>query len=782
MGAVFVAEDRELRRQVALKVLSDRMALDPQHQQRFQREARALAALSHPNIVTIYSVEHEDELHFLTMEMVEGKPLDQVIPAEGLELEELLHAAVCLAEALSAAHAQGVMHRDLKPANVMVGDAGEIKVLDFGLAKLRQEHGGLDISVAAGTLTQTGVVMGTVPYMSPEQVEGKPADHRTDIFSLGIILYEMATGERPFQGDTAPALMSSILKDEPASVTRLRPRLPARLAQIIDRCLEKDPAQRYPDADAMARELSALQGAVAQHPTLVSSLSTLSALLPRTRRWRLAAIASAVGILALIAVALNYETLEQRWQAPAEAPEISSLAVLPFTNLSGDEEQDYLAAGMTEILITELSKIEDLKVISSNSSGRFQETDQPLAEIAKELSVEAVVEGSLLRSGDQVRVTAQLVHAESDFQLWADSFERSLQDILVLQGELAQAIAHQVRVSLTPQTLARLEGFGAVSPKAVELYLKGLNSGIWGRIELFQQAIAEEPEFAQAHAALANAYAGHGWIGWPYSPEDAYGPAREAAARALQIDPNLAEGHIAQGLVAIHFDWDWEAAERSFRRAVELDPGNVYALIGVSSYLAAMGRVDEAVSMAERARELDPLSVWSNVQLCQMLYFARQFDRGLDQLHQRWEAQNGMVHHMRWQLLNATGDLEAAAGARLIYEAQSGSPEPVVEIWRKAFTEDGATGFWRAFIKGHEMTPKELYWAVDVAKAHVQIGQLDEALAALETAFERRRSKMAYLGVDPMWDPLRSDPRFQDLLIRMKLPQAREPGIAALLD
>ncbi len=773
MGEVYVAEDRELQRRVALKLLGDWIVPDATHLQRFRREARVLAALNHPNIVTIYSVEHEGCLHFLTMELVEGRSLDRIVPEQGLAIERFFDLAVPLARALAAAHEHGVTHRDLKPANVMLSDAGEIKVLDFGLAKLRRGGGAPDErTLPSASLTRTGVVMGTVPYMSPEQVQGEPLDPRSDIFSLGVMLYEMATGARPFRGDSSAALISAILKDQPPSISGLGRRLPPRLAQIIERCLDKEPERRYPHGGTLALELAALAEAVEHHPRITGGLARLSALIPRTRISKLVAVATGLVVLLLGAVGLDFGALRQ-WQAGS--PEIASLAVLPLDNLTGDDEQEYLADGMTEVLITELSKIGALKVISRTSVMRFKDSDRPLAEVASELGVDAVVEGSVQRDEDRVGITARLIHAASEEPLWAERFERDLRDLLALQGEVARAIALQVEVTLTPEEQARLASAETVDPRAWEAYLRGRNE--WNRfsfreaVEAFQEATALDPDFALAHAGLAKARQMQGVTG-QHPPKAAYPLAKAAVARALELDDDLAEAHAVLGWTAFHFDWDWQAAEREFDRALELNPGSVDALTGSSYYLAAMGQFEDAVAASERARRLDPLSPLRPIVFSDILYYARQNDRALFELVERFDESFGPTYWIYDRLLQASGDPEAAAWAALRGARLNPWAQARVGALEEALTTSGPLGFWREMLEFQLSWPQEAILAIPVAESYVRLGEIESAFEWLDRAFERRDS-LALLGVDPIWDPLRDDPRFNELLIRLRLPQAR---------
>jgi serine/threonine-protein kinase len=774
MGEVYVAEDRELRRKVALKVLTGWITSDAEQLRRFQREARLLAALDHSSIVTIYSVEHEDDLHFLTMELVEGTNLDEIVPEEGLKIGRFFDIALPLAKALAAAHEQGVVHRDLKPSNVMLGDDGKVKMLDFGLAKLGQgEATSEETGYPTASLTQTGVVMGTVPYMSPEQVEGKTVDHRSDIFSLGIIFYEMATGSRPFSGDSSAALMSSILKEKPPSISSLRRELPPRLEQIVERCLEKDPEHRYQAAALLVEDLAALQEAVEHHPTLARGLGKLSALLPKARASRLTLTAAALMALVAIIPGLDFEAFERRLAGRSSVPQIASLAVLPLVNLSGSEDQEYLADGTTEALITELSKIGEIKVISRTSVMRFKGSSKPLDEIASKLGVDVIVEGSVRRSEDRIGVTAKLIHAATGEPLWAESFERGLRDLLALQSEVARAIAQQINVTLTPEEQARLSSADRVAPRATEAYFRGLHH--WNRFsfreaaEAFQAAIELDPGFARAYAGLARARQMQGISFGHHPPKKAFALAKAAAARALELDNDLAEAHAVQGWTALHFDWDWETTEREFSRALELNPGHANAHSGLSFYLAVMRRFDEALAAAERARELDPLSPMATVMLCSVHYYARDYERATFELGERWDSDFFPHYWMSSRLASAKGDADGAAWSAFRGGQILRIPQPLLDDLEEALTTEGPAGYWRETLKLHLSDPAEVIPAKLVAEAHARLGETDKALDWLDRAYERRDS-LADLGIDPIWDPLRDDPRFNDLLLRLKLP------------
>ncbi len=747
MGVVYLAEDRKLKRRVALKALPPALAQDPGCLQRFQREAEALAVLDHPGIVTVFSIESAPlpdadstsdttMFHFLTMQLIEGRSLVDLIPPDGFAVDEFFGIAIQLADALAAAHDKGVIHRDLKPSNIMVTANGQVKVLDFGLAKLRWDATIADSSeLPTEALTQAGNVVGTVPYMSPEQVQGRDLDLRSDIFSLGAVLYEMALGQRPFSGESPADLMSAILRDTPTSIDTLRTDLPHHLARIVRHCLERDPRNRFQTARDVCNELQDLRAELGSTDT--------------------------AGSLA-------------RSVAKRQA-EIRSLAVLPLVNLSGESDQEYFADGMTEALITDLARIGGLKVISRTSVMLYKDARKPLREIARELDVAAIIEGSVLRIGDSVRISAQLIDAQTDEHLWAESYDRHVRDILTLMSEVARNVADEVCVQLTSQERSLLAGRRQVDPEAHELFLKGrfhlgrlTREGVEQAADLMQRAIDRDPDYPQAWVGLADARLTFVLFGW-LDYAEGLPSVRAAAIRALELDSTLADAHAILADVDAR-ERNYEIAERGFRRAVELSPNHARAHGDYSMLLVWLARLDQAIAQAQRALELEPLSLKAGIDLGSAFYFARRYEEAEHQIRQVL-ALHPKAPYAEWCL-----------GVTLAQQARYAE---AIEIFLGRHVPTAATNWALGYIYGivgeHDKAREVLDYLLEksrsqfvspamIAYVYLGLGDSDRALDLLEETFIGRGGRLIYLQVDPWLDSLRDHPRFQELVRKMKFP------------
>jgi eukaryotic-like serine/threonine-protein kinase len=736
MGEVYRAHDEQLDRDVALKVLLPRDLGDETARARLLREARAAAGLNHPHICIIHDVGELEGQAYIAMEYVEGRSLSALIAQERLPHEQALRYGVQLAEALAHAHAHGVVHRDLKSANVIVTSEGQVKVLDFGLAK-RLNEGDLDATLSQASLTQPGAVVGTLAYMAPEQLRGQPADGRTDIWALGIVLYEMVAGGRPFRGQTGYELSSAILNRRPAPPPG---EVPAALRAAIEHCMEKEPDRRYQRADEVRAALEA-----------VHSAGTTAQLLPQR------------------AGARRPHTVSRK--------RIRALAVLPLTNLSRDPEQEYFADGMTEALISALAKLQALRVISRTSAMRYKATDKSLPEIAGELRVDAVVEGSVLRVGQKVRITAQLIQAATDTHLWAESYERDLQDVLLLQSEVARTIAREIQVAITPEETRRLASARAVNPEAYEAYLKGRFH--WYKLSrehldnaerYFQLALEKDPNYALAYSGLADVWMSRGDTGFMSRRETA-DKANAAARKALELDDNVADAHIALGNMKAAFDWEWVAAETEFQRAIQLNPNNANAHFMYADFLISQKRVQEWQREIDRALELDPMNFFAVCFYGWHLMYVGRYDEAIQTMQKAAASQDfSSVHMGLWCAYHKKEmDGEALQEAKRFFSALHDSE--AVDVLEKGYSAGG----YRMAVKCAAdvlaaRSSSTHVSSVRIARLYAHAGENGQALDWLEKAYRGRESPLVHLAVARDWDDLRANPRFQDLLLRLNLP------------
>ena len=750
MGVVYKAHDTKLGRLVALKFLPPHLGFDEEAKARFIHEAKAASALDHANICTIYDIdETEAGQLFIAMAFYAGETLKKKIARGPLPVEEALDYAMQVAEGLSRAHEAGIVHRDVKPANVMVTREGVVKIVDFGLAKVQ------DVS-----LTQTGATLGTAAYMSPQQALGQPVDHRTDLWSLGVMLYEMLTGERPFGGDYAQAILYAIRHDEPKPMEALCAEMPEALEEMVQKLLRKDPDERYGQAEEMLEDLRLLQRTV---EAIEPGAGPASA--PRR-----SGVLRYGGMVALVLVLIGFGALLLgQWPGP-EAPTtaVPSLAVLPLKNYAEDPDEEFFVDSMTEQLIATLTKIEGLRTISHRSVMRFKASYSPLPVIADSLGVDYVVDGSVLQAEGKVRITATLFEGSTEVPLWVDDVEREHRDVMMLQREVTLAMAQAIEIALTPQDEARLAADQKVDPEAHRLYLLGRHlrflettESLEQAIEKFEQAIAIDSNFAQAYAGLsiANFVSGTYYGGRSY--EEGRSNAIQYAEQALELNANHSEVQNAFGLVKSLIEWDWEGAEQAFRRAVALNPGDWDAHLELGYLLLRTGRYKEGFEEMQRTLELAPLTMRAYIGLAWAYYFDGQVDEAIAVFEEARELHPDCCAERGWLYLRK-GMVEEAVAA---FEASNSLDAYSLGNLGHAY---GAAGRREEALQILEEMMEREAESSSIAEIYTGLGETDRALDLLEQAVEER-TVITSIKIHPAYAPLHAEPRFQALLEKMGL-------------
>ncbi len=821
MGEVYLALDPRLGRSVALKVLPAELASDPRRMRRFVQEAKTTSALNHPNLLTIYEISQEGSIHFIATEFIDGVTLREYIADTPLKLGEILRIAIQVAEALAAAHESGVVHRDIKPENIMLRRRDQIvKLLDFGLSKVTEqftEHKLSDPDGLTRTMfhTEPSVIIGTVRYMSPEQARGLPIDARTDIWSLGVVLYEMVAGCPPFEGPTASDLIVSILDREPTPLGERAPSMPAELQRIVKRALCKDREKRYQTVKDLAVDLENLRWQLEISAELERSPSTTSGARATIANTRLTSedaqrstsqideslqrsqqLSSAAYIVAgirrhnkgllvgvaTIVVVLGVLSYFYLWRTTRTT--VDSIAVLPFVNVSSDPNTEYLSDGITESLTHSISQLPNLAVIARSSVFRYKGREVDPQTVGRELGVRAVLTGRITQRGDNLVISAELVDVSNNHRIWGDQYDRKLSDILVVQSEISREISEKLRLTLTGEEQRRVTRHYTENTVAYQAYLRGryywnkrTGDDLKKSIDYFNQAIATDPSYALAYAGLADCY-----IVIPnytsISPQEAYLKAKAAALKALEIDDSLAEPHASLGGVRADSEWDFTGAETELKRAIQLNPNYATAHHWYAQYLSEMGRHQEAIAEIKRAQELDPLSLIINSVVGDTYIKARQYDQAIEQLRKTIEMDKNFIRSHRY-LANAYQEKgmfnEAISELQTTSTLAGEDPEKAAKraaALRTAYATSGAKGYYEKrleFLKEDAETSRVSPYSI--AAVYARLGNNDETFKWLEKAYRDRDVYVVYLKIDPQFDALRSDPRIMDLMRRIGLLQ-----------
>ncbi len=762
MGVVYKAHDTKLDRIVALKFLPHYLTSDPTERDRFYHEARTAAALTHTNIAVVYEIGDHDGQIFIAMEYVEGKTLKEIVGTP-LPLNKILDIAIQVCDGLEAAHDKGIVHRDIKSDNIIVTPRGQAKIMDFGLAKVK----------GATKLTKAGSTLGTAAYMSPEQAQGEDVDHRSDIFSFGVVLYEMLTGKLPFRGEHHAALIYSILNEEPQPIARFNESVSPGIVHIVAKAMAKDKDERYQHIDDLLADLKherkqaeyAKMDRMTSPPPLISSARK-----GRYPAWLL----GGAGILVLIVLGILFNPFKKSAGRPeiARAAE-KSIAVLPFVDMSPQKDQEYFCDGMTEDLINRLSNVKDLKVPARTSVFIFKGKTLDIKDVGERLNVKTVLEGSVQKSGDQLRITAQLINVSDGYHLWSEKYDRALKDVFAIQDQISQAIVNALSITLIGEQGIRFNKRYTENTEAYQLYLKGRyywnkreKEGIKKGIECFEEAIGKDPEYALAYAGLADCWQALGWYRME-QPRVAYPKSQAAAERALGMDNSLAEAHTSLAHVREVYGWDWRGAEEEYQRAIALNPHYPTVHHWYSLFLIAVGRPSDAVAEAKQAQELDPLSLIINENVGDVLRLTKHYREAIEQLRKTLDIDStfGVAHFTLFSAYVDSGMYDQA-----VAEVMKITPPERAHMFGEAYRNSGIKGFYEKSLEiALEQSKKGYISPWNIAQIYARLGKKDEAFSWLEKAYEDHSILVAYLRADQAFESLRSDPRYHALLKKVGL-------------
>ena len=791
-GTVYKAVDTTLDRPIVIKVLPPELTDKTSNLTRFEREAKLASSLDHPNICTIFGLHRVEGVHFIAMQHVEGRNVRELVNGRPLELRSALSIAIQVADALAAAHARGIIHRDIKAGNVMVTDAGVAKVLDFGLAKLLERG---NVETTDPQITEVGVPYGTATYAAPEQAQGLSVDHRADIFSTGVLLYEMLVGTWPFQGKTVVDVRYAVLHDEPVPLAEARKeesRVIPRLQEILDRALAKEPRGRYQKIEEMRDDLRAVLRDIDVDGNISSSHLSggIPAIPPRHvqggfARWsglllsRKGALVAGAAALCIALALIAYSFL---FRKSDKTGAIDSLAVLPFQNASADPNAEYLSEGITESLINSLSQLPSLKVKSRNTVFNYKARGADAQKIGRDLGVRALLSGRVSQHGEDLAISVELIDTKDDSHIWGEQYSRKLSEIIALPEEIARDVSEKLRLRLSGVEEKQLSKSYETNSEAYRLYLQGrfywnkrTAEGLQKGIEYFNQVIQKDANYAPAYTGLADCYALLNVYNVTPATE-VYPKAEEAAAKALQLDETLSEAHASLAFISYRYNWKWPEAEREFKRSIELNPNYGTAHQWYSAFLAASGRHNEAVAEARRAHELEPFSLPINADLVRHLYYARQYEEATKEARKLLEMDESAsrAHVELGQILEQQGKFDEAIAELQKAASLSDNSVSALTSLGHAYALAGKKGDAQKIIKRLEELSREHYVSpYHTAVIYAGLGEREQALAWLERARDERFNWIPFIQVDPLFDNLRSEPKFKNLVQSIGLNTGR---------